>query len=114
MYTRSYARAKRYSPPPGYAGSTFVEDVEIKHHPQTDEVIPTPREESAPRETTSQKESRSVQSVDKDKGAIRELLHTLRGRFGSEELVILAVMLLISEDGIGPEVLILALILIAG
>ena len=51
---------------------------------------------------------------DKDNSSLHELLISLRGRFGSEELIILTVMLLIAQDGIGAEVLILALILIAG
>lgn len=43
-----------------------------------------------------------------------ELTETLRGKIGTEELIILTVMLLISSDGMCAEVLVLALCLIAG
>ena len=116
MYTRNYARVKRYSPPPGYAGNAIVGDEEIKHHPPTDEVIYLPREEGPiPSEPVFQRDNIAhFHAYDKEKNLLSELLRNLRGKFGSEELIILAVMLLIVEDGIGPEVLILALTLIAG
>ena len=116
MYTRNYARAKRYSPPPGYAGIAFVDEGEIKHHPPTDEVVYLPREEEPISSGPMSQKDNIAQSraYDKEKTVLRELLRNLRGKFGSEELIILAVMLLIAEDGIGPEVLILALTLIAG
>ena len=115
MYTRSYARVKRYSPPPGYAGNAFVGEGEIKHHPPKDEVAYLPREEEIPPAEHVQKDKNlPIRSGDRDRTALSELLNIFRGKFGAEELVILAVMLLIAEDGIGPEVLILALTLIAG
>ncbi|MBE6626555.1 MAG: hypothetical protein E7628_05175 [Ruminococcaceae bacterium] len=116
MYTRNYARSNRYSPPPGYAGNAFVGEGEIKHHPPTDEVIHLPRDDEATGiEPVPQKENTvPIHSDYKEKTAISELFHSLRGKFGREELIILAVMLLISEDGVGAEVLILALTLIAG
>ena len=116
MYTRSYARVKRYSPPPGYAGNAFVGEGEIKHHPPKDEVAYLPREEEpTPSGPMAQKDNiAQPHAYDKEKNVLSELLRNLRGKFGSEELIILAVMLLIAEDGIGPEVLILALTLIAG
>ena len=116
MYTRNYTRVKRYNPPPGYAGNAFVGEGEIKHHPPTDEVVHSPlEEESAPTEPVPKKDRvLPIRSADRDRTALSELLHIFRGRIGAEELIILAVMLLIAEDGIGPEVLILALTLIAG
>ena len=45
---------------------------------------------------------------------LKELLASLRGKIGAEELIILLVMLLIASEGIGAEVLILAVSLLAG
>ena len=115
MYTRSYTRPRRYSPPPGYGGSAVTGEGEVKHHPpenephrSREEIHPARLSDGAPlrRDTDDGKEQES--------DAPARLIRSLRGRFGSEELIILAVMLLISEDGIGPEVLMLAFILIAG
>ena len=128
MYTRSYGMQRRYSPPPGYAGSTISGDGQVKHHLPADEVNriakeaadadDLPRESYAkPSESNYAEEKTAVDIVskkDKDNSSLHELLKSLRGRFGSEELIILTVMLLIAQDGIGAEVLILALILIAG
>ncbi|MBP3377636.1 MAG: hypothetical protein J6L96_02705 [Clostridia bacterium] len=128
MYTRNYGKQRRYSPPPGYAGSTISGDGQVKHHLPADEVKRLakevadvddfPRESYAkPSESNCAEEKTAVDIVakkDKDNSSLHELLKSLRGRFGSEELIILTVMLLIAQDGIGAEVLILALILIAG
>ena len=46
--------------------------------------------------------------------AAEELFRSLRGKFGREELIILLVMLLISSEGASLELMLLALLLIAG
>ncbi len=46
--------------------------------------------------------------------AIEGLFRHLRGKFGREELIIILVMLLISSEGASLELMLLALILIAG
>ncbi len=74
-------------------------------------------EESADeRQTEVPVHSRAVKKSEHNHGieALSALIESLHGRFGSEEMIILLVMLLVASDGIGPEVLILALILIAG
>ena len=50
----------------------------------------------------------------RENDAIVKLIESLHGKFGREELIILLVMFLIASDGICAEVLILALLLIAG
>lgn len=116
MYTRNYSKQKRYSPPPGYAGSAFGSEGEVKHHLPSDEVMRTDRDEPPAKQEAHHEDTQAAAELprEKDGNALRELLQNLRGRFGSEELLILAVMLLIAQDGISVEVLILALILIAG
>lgn len=49
-----------------------------------------------------------------EKHPLYDLIESLRGKIGTEELIILMVMLLVASDGIGVEVLILALALLAG
>lgn len=49
-----------------------------------------------------------------EKSPLHDLLEILHGKIGTEELIILMVMLLVASDGIGVEVLILALALLAG
>lgn len=49
-----------------------------------------------------------------EKYPFEELLRSLKGKIGREELIILLVMLLVASEGVGIEVLLLALILIAG
>lgn len=46
--------------------------------------------------------------------AVEALFRHLRGKFGREELIIVLVMLLISSEGASLELMLLALILIAG
>lgn len=118
MYTRNFGRNQRYSPPPGYAGSTFLREEEVKHHLPEDEVKrPEPRVEEKTDTPVAVQESDSAVCPDpkeNGRGALWELINNLKDRFDSEDLIILMVMLLIAQDGIGAEVLILALILIAG
>lgn len=46
--------------------------------------------------------------------SLEALFSHLRGKFGREELIIVLVMLLIASDGASIELMLLALILIAG
>jgi len=46
--------------------------------------------------------------------AFEALFRQLRGKFGREELIIVLVMLLVSSEGASMELMLLALILIAG
>jgi hypothetical protein len=46
--------------------------------------------------------------------SLEALFRHLHGKFGREELVIVLVMLLVSSDGASPELILLALLLIAG
>lgn len=58
----------------------------------------------------------SVVSIKKHSGekALRDLMESLHGKIGTEEIIILLVMFLVAADGIGWEMVLLALILIAG
>lgn len=115
MYSRYSSKNSRYNPPPGYTGSTFSAEGEVKHHLPGDEVSPAPRQ---PEIEQVEDETVQITECEPEKkgnsGGLWELLESIKGKFGSEELIILAVMLLIAQDGIGVEVLILALILLAG
>lgn len=118
MYTRSSHQsnirqdtAKRYTPPPGYVGTAFSENPEVKHHvPEQDiqeltahrnvdeEALPIERHEIKPNEESP----------------LRGLIESLQGKIGTEELILLMTMFLISSDGICVEALVLALVWMAG
>ena len=110
MYSRSYSNGGRYNPPPGYVGSTFSEP-EVKLHSAADDgemqnghtgaVIQRSPAERAP-------------VKNEGTAALDELIRSLRGKIGTEELIILLVMLLTASDGIGIETMILAAVLLAG
>jgi len=135
-------RTQQYDPPPGYAGNTFPvkhhlpEDILEEQRPRrtvqgddanyaenSDEGI---RGENSPPDSnplTCQGEEKDGDSIIENdltpskhsgKSPLSDLIESLSGRVGTEELIILTVMLLISSDGLCPEVLILALCLIAG
>ncbi len=138
IYTRDFNR-KSYTPPPGYDGNAFNEQREMfssaakaeyvrrgpdgrvdygssgKNDSEShfdgeiyDEIQPDSPEEQI------RDESHEAKLHSHEIEALSSLIESLHGRFGSEEMIILLVMLLVASDGIGPEVLILALILIAG
>ena len=135
-------RTPHYDPPPGYAGNTFPvkhhlpEDILEEQIPRravreseeiyisgTDDGI---REGNSPPDTnplTCQGEEKNSGSLVENeisvaaargKLPLAELIESLSGKIGTEELIILTVMLLISSDGMCAEVLILALCLISG
>lgn len=120
MYSRNSVKGTRYSPPPGYAGNTVSDDGRLKHHLPSDELErreEVAKEPSCPHVQTSEatpKISEEKRIKPQERDIFEDIISALKGKFGSEELIILAVMLLIAQDGIGVEVLILALILIAG
>ena len=119
MYVRSLARRGSSSPPPGYAGTAFGRNaadlpghmlsegdtMEGKRH-TPDEYggrfpIPGPEPPSPP-------DAAPIPA------GLAELLGELRGRIGTEEAILLLVILLISADGAGVETLLLGLLLLAG
>ena len=117
MYSRYSNKTPKYSPPPGYTGSTFSSDGEVKHHLPTDQMITEiiSEEKDKPVEVCEDPAPQKCETAQKPNfGGLGELFECLKGKFSSEELIILAVMLLIAQDGIGVEVLILALILLTG
>jgi hypothetical protein len=136
-------RTQQYTPPPGYAGNTFsgkyhspdyVVEGNVPRRPGEDEdeagIVSDQtesgiRQESTPPDTnpltcTGEEKNDSILEDTADnaetagKSAFGELLESLKGKIGSEELIILMVMLLIASDGMCAEVLILALCLAAG
>ena len=123
MYTRNFGRNK-YTPPPGYDGTAFGRLVETKHHEPT-ELIRTqeirepeqvlqqiqPEEISAPE---ADAEEASVIPKEEAENPLKQLLDTIRGKFGTEELIILLVMMLIASDGFGTEMLVLGILLAVG
>ncbi|MBQ8186226.1 MAG: hypothetical protein IJ037_05065 [Clostridia bacterium] len=130
MYTRNFVKQK-YTPPPGYDGTAFNPSMETKRHEPQDlireerteeaeipELLPEPVSAESPEIRTEIPEIREEEKTHHpQESALRtigQLMESLRGRLGSEELIILLVMLLIAEDGLSAEVLILGLLLIAG
>ncbi len=117
MYVRSIARRGSSSPPPGYAGTAFGrnaadlpgralsegETMEGKRHTPEEYGgrLPIPGPPSPP-------ETAPIPA------GLAELLGELRGRIGTEEAILLLVILLISADGAGVETLLLGLLLLAG
>lgn len=134
MYTRSsrqnYSRqdsVKRYTPPPGYVGTAFSENPEVKHHvPEQDvqeftarrtrdeEMIEEESKKSLIEEETLPAEQHEHESKPHDESPLHGLIESLHGKIGTEELIILMTMFLISSDGICVEALVLALVLLAG
>ncbi len=81
----------------------------------TDESKPEPDEkETKPPEPLPPSETESLPAFGSGVQAFEALFHHLRGKFGREELIIVLVMLLIASDGASIELMLLALILIAG
>ena len=124
MYTRNFGKQK-YTPPPGYVGTAFGTAVETKHHEpmemiRTEEKVPIIpdealryRDDEQPTEAESCTELQPAE-IQREENALHQLLDSLRGKFGTEELIILLVMLLIASDGFGAEMLILGILLAAG
>ena len=106
MYSRNYGSGGRYNIPPGYVGSAFPEPEVKLHTPEhTESEAPYPQQIRAAEQYQGHSDGRI---------ALEELIHSLRGKIGTEELIILLVMLLTASEGVGVETLILAAVLLAG
>ena len=138
MYARSLTKRGRSTPPPGYAGTAFgppaagasfrepVDSMESKRHTPEEYGADRPRLRADPplspagdaRGGQLMPEAVSAGGGKRTSGALpaplAELLSDLRGKIGTEEVILLMVMLLLSADGAGIETLLLGLILLAG
>lgn len=132
IYTRDFNSNKNqtYNPPPGYVGNAFSNQRELFASGATAKYVAKNEPPSEPddEEITNESENTAkaaeasalthIEHENKterhDGDSLGHLIESLRGKIGREELIILLVMLLVASDGIGVEVLILALILIAG
>lgn len=130
----------RYEPPPGYDGNAFLQDVKLHEGDEDVTTLRRPHEvctdaPSAPVATveptsqvvppTEETQVGDVRTREVTGGstfengllAFEDVFRQLRGRFGREELILVLVMLLISSgdssEGVGVELLLLALLLIA-
>ncbi len=141
-YGKADRSGVRYNPPPGYDGNAFSEPPTVKMHRAQDEILRLPQDEilRLPQEedpllTEDAEEQKPEPAEIRIKppaeeevpeppeempvhaGSIQSLealFRHLRGKFGREELMIVLVMLLVASDGASPELLLLALLLIAG
>ena len=105
IYTRKFGT--RYTPPPGYDGNTFSD--RTKHHAPEDDL----RQFRDPPERRDPPEHRNPPPGGGTSPLI-QLYRMLDGVIGSEELLLLLVLLIVASNGIGPEVLILSVLLLAG
>lgn len=135
MYARSLSKRGKSTPPPGYTGTAFIQP--LREHPSRDPADDMESKRHTPAEYGPgwQRLPGDPPSDPGDKAAARfpdipagaekngtspipaafaELLSDLRGRVGTEEVILLMVMLLLSADGAGAETLLLGLILLAG
>ncbi len=136
IYTRDFSARRRdggrYTPPPGYDGTAFVDSGGMKLHEADVDISQlsrdrTRRDDAAQIESTDAvseeriedtsqalKDAGSREISRRDSRTLEELFHTLRGKIGTEELILILVMLVVASEGIGIEVLLLGLLLIAG
>ncbi len=141
IYTRDFGRKGhekiRYTPPPGYDGIAFVENNTKVHEAETD-ISSLPRRKNSNDNYSgidykermeendgalydvgepiieSEKEDNEEKSVlHNDSRTLEQLFESIRGKIGAEELIIILVMLVVASKGIGIEVMILGLLLIA-
>lgn len=132
MYARSLSKRGRSTPPPGYAGTAFVPSaaetpfrnpgdqgtgdyLESKRHTPEEYGMSRPVLRADPPPVPADERTKRIgESRDGLPAALSELLSDLRGAVGTEEVILLMVMLLLSADGAGIETLLLGLILLAG
>ena len=138
MYARSLTKRGRSTPPPGYAGTAFGppaadasfrepgDSMESKRHTPAEYGAERPHLRPDPisppagdaRGGQLMPEAANTGGGKRTSGALpatlAELLSDLRGKVGTEEVILLLVMLLLSADGAGIETLLLGLILLAG
>ncbi len=133
IYTRNFGRDRRYSPPPGYDGNAFGSDIErerevfaskaVASFVETENKEVLSNENEAPAEAIfpiqperhhpTEKENGHNEEKNSIEAIISGLRSSLGDKIGSEEVILLLVILLISMDGISAEVLMLALVLLA-
>ncbi len=136
IYTRDFSARRRggdrYTPPPGYDGIAFGDSIGMKRH-EADVDISQLSGDRVRRDDADQADSpdtviegqgegiscalAETENKDvsrRDSRTLEELFHTLRGKIGTEELILILVMLVVASGGIGIEVLLLGLLLIAG
>lgn len=115
-----YQRERSMGPTVRYVAKNEVQEdgEEYENDTPADEAV---SEEEKNEEITDETNDNTELAVKKhsrtdfrENDAIFRLIESLHGKFGREELIILLVMFLIASDGICAEVLILALLLIAG
>ncbi|MBP3368057.1 MAG: hypothetical protein J6L71_01365 [Clostridia bacterium] len=134
IYTRDWGRSRRreesYTPPPGYVGTAFSDGGMKMHEADTDisELARDrlPREEFLQEKPISEESECSIfESEDeqhevidqteeisrRDGRKLEALIKSLRGKFGTEELILILILLIVSSDGIGIETLVLGLLL---
>ena len=129
MYARSLAGRERSSPPPGYMGTAFGQGASALYGNRSGAGEPMEGKRHTPDEYgreggTLTRPVRALQENDRpgppaagDGGIARvlaDLLGDLRGRIGTEEAIILLVMLLMASEGAGVETLLLGVLLLAG
>ena len=137
IYTRDYGRGRRvttgYNPPPGYVGTAF-DNSGMKMHEADVEISSLERDRSPRGEIfieddygrdgiEAAEERREgvaercdvVETVEdishRDSRKLEALIKSLRGKFGTEELILILILLIVSSDGIGIETLMLGLLL---
>ena len=134
MYARNLVKREHGTPPPGYGGTAFGSGASGIHPPGTGE--PMAGKRHTPQEYERERRAVLPGSVYSDRDPVpspaeppekpagtpgifpltefTELLGDLRGRIGTEEAVLLLVMLLLAADGAGVETLLLGILLLAG
>ncbi len=95
---------------------TEFEEIEIEETEEAEERKPAPAEvRTKPvKEEDSSKFPEEVPVFAGGVQSLETLFRHLRGKFGREELIIVLVMLLVSSEGASLELILLALLLIAG
>ena len=123
MYTRNFGK-QNYMPPPGYDGTAFNGMISTKHHAPTEMIrseattteVPynIPDEGNRVQEIVPEKcEEASVKpSHKREEKQIGQLMEMLRGKLGTEEMIILLIILLIASEGISAELLVLGILLL--
>ena len=126
IYTRDYGGGRRastgYNPPPGYMGTAF-DSGSMKMHEADVDISTLHRERYAEAEETSEtielqkppvhpiERERVDDAARRDSRKLEDLIRSLRGKFGTEELILILILLVVSSDGIGIEALVLGLLL---
>ena len=108
MYSRNMRNGVR-TVPPGYVGSAFSDEIGVKYHEPEHEIAAQPERQEI-------YDNAALPVGEKEVGeqnALSDLIRAFRGKLGTEELIILIVMLLVSSEGVRFETVILALVLLS-